>query len=517
MTFALVFTSSNIISVSARVVAPTSPPNGGGIIVPIQSFCTLHPNNPICIIQPFCTLYPNDPICIQSFCTLNPNDPVCVAQPSFCTLHPNDPSCFTQPFCTLHPTDQTCIIQPFCVLNPNASSCIVQPFCTLHPNDPVCLQSFCILHPNDPACSTQSFCTLHPNDLSCIANQVFQTVSDSFSNVMNIIGGIITQISGIIQTPEGDLISKIIIIAGAIVGMVISLATALFASPLSSAEIFLIPLRLWDLVLIAFGIKKRSVPWGTVYNSVTKEPLDPAYVILQDLNGNEIATSITDIDGRYGFLAPDGQYRMIANKTNYSFPSKKMVGKERDELYQDLYFSEIFDVKDGEVITKNIPMDPIKFDWNEFAKRDQKLMKFFSRRELWIARIADLLFYFGFVTAIITILVSPIIFNIVILAIYLLLFILKRTILKPRAFGSVWQKESHDPLSFAIIRIFFVGGNREVAHKVTNKTGKYYCLLSNGNYYVKIEKKNPDESYSLVYTSEPIEVKKGYINKKFIV
>jgi hypothetical protein len=89
--------------------------------------------------------------------------------------------------------------------------------------------------------------------------------------------------------------------------------------------------------------------------------------------------------------------------------------------------------------------------------------------------------------------------------------------LKPRAFGNIKEIGTKNPLSFAIIRVFFAGGDHEVIYKVADKTGKYYCLVPNGKYYTKIEIKNPDESYSLVHTSEPIEVKNGYINKKFEV
>jgi hypothetical protein len=277
----------------------------------------------------------------------------------------------------------------------------------------------------------------------------------------------------------------------------------------------MIPFRLWSLLLVALGIKKKNRPWGTVYDSVTKQPLDPAYVVLQDLDGKEIATSITDLDGRYGFLVPPGKYRMIANKTNYEFPSKKLAGKGSDELYQELYFSDIIEIQEGDVIAKNIPMDPIKFDWNEFAKKDQHLMKFFSKRDLIIARISDILFIFGFIITLISVIAIPASYNIAILVMYVVLFILKKTILKPRAFGHIRHKETKNPLSFAILRVFFAEGDTEVIHKVTDKTGKYYCLIPNGKYYTKIEKKNEDESYTLVHTSEPIEVKDGYINNKF--
>lgn len=327
----------------------------------------------------------------------------------------------------------------------------------------------------------------------------------------------IDRIFDIARTPTGAIVSNTIMLAGAISTAPFAVATVLLANPLSFSELFLMLIRFWNLLLVAFGIKKKNVPWGTVYDSVTKQPLDPAYVVLQDLNGNEIATCITDLDGRYGFLAPEGMYRIIANKTNYEFPSKKLNGQSRDELYQELYFNDIINLKEGEVITKNIPMDPLKFDWNEFAKKDQKLMRFFSKRDVFIARISEILFTVGFLFTIMVVIMSPFFYNIAILAIYVVLFILKRTIFKPRAHGEIRNKETKNPLSFAILRVFFTENNNEVTHKVTSKTGKYYCLIPNGTYYAKIENKNPDESYTLVHTSGPIEVKKGYLNEKFEV
>ena len=449
-----------------------------------------------------------------SFCLINPTNPLCQTSPtpSFCTLNPTDPSCQTPTFCTLNPTDPSCITQPFCNLHPTDPSCVPPSFCSLNPTDPTCqTPTFCTLNPTDPSCQSPLvfFCPFHLTNIKDLTDQ------ENLKCLVPFIENVWGKVFAFLKTPTGDMISQIIIAVGALTGLLVSIATVLFANPLSLSELYLIPFRIWTLLLTALGIKKRNVPWGTVYDSVTKQPLDPAYVVLQDLDGKEVVTSITDIDGRYGFLVPAGKYRMVANKTNYEFPSKKLSGKTQDELYHDLYFNEIIDVLEDGVITKNIPMDPLKFDWNEFAKKDQKLMKFFSRRNLWIARISNILFTFGFLITIIAVLVSPVLYNAIILSIYLLLYILKRTILKPRAFGYIKQKEKKNPLSFAIIRFFFAGSDHEVINKVTDKTGRYYCLIPNGTYYTKIENKNPDESYSLIHTSEPIEVKNGYINKKF--
>ena len=320
--------------------------------------------------------------------------------------------------------------------------------------------------------------------------------------------------SGLVETPAGNITSKAITDIGVVSGAYIG-TTALFVNPLSFADLLLIPIRLFGLLLVALGIKKKNLPWGTVYDSVTKQPLDPAYVTLNDLNGKEVATSITDLDGRYGFLVPAGKYLLSAGKTNYTFPSKKLSGKVEDELYKDLYFGEIIELKEDGVINKNIPMDPVKFDWNEFAKKDKNLMRFFSKRDIVISRITSVLFFIGFAGTVAITVLSPVTYNFVVLGIYLVMSILKYTILKPRPFGRIKFKDTDVPLSFAIVRVFSKQNNQEVIHKVADKTGKYFCLVPNDLYYAKIENKNMDESYTPVHTSETIEVKKGYINKKF--
>jgi len=41
---------------------------------------------------------------------------------------------------------------------------------------------------------------------------------------------------------------------------------------LTFSEIFLNILRIWSLFLSAIGLRKKAKPWGTVYDSITKQP-----------------------------------------------------------------------------------------------------------------------------------------------------------------------------------------------------------------------------------------------------
>jgi hypothetical protein len=282
-------------------------------------------------------------------------------------------------------------------------------------------------------------------------------------------------------------------------------------------EIFLIPFRLFSLLMTAFGLKKRSLPWGVVYDSVTKQPLDPAYVVLKNLQGKNVSSAITDLDGRYGFLVEPGVYQMSVRKTNYNFPSQKLAGRTHDELHTDLYFGENIEIKKAEeVIIKNIPLDAIKFDWNEFAKKDKSLMKFYSKWDIFLRKIYDYFFVIGFIVAVIAYIFAPYPYNAVIIILYVILLLLRVLGLKPKSYGYIVDKTTGIPLSFAIIRVVMPDSDIVLASKSADKYGKYYCLVPPGKYCVKIEKKNEDGSYSLVYTSPIIDVsKKGIINEGF--
>lgn len=267
--------------------------------------------------------------------------------------------------------------------------------------------------------------------------------------------------------------------------------------------------------LIIFGLKKKTSPWGITYDSITKQPLDPAYVILKDMQGRVIDSAITDIDGRYGFLVKPGNYQIMVKKTNYVFPSKKLIGKTKDEIYSDLYFGELVEVKEkDETINKNIPLDPLKFDWNEFAKKDKTIMKFYSRWSLVLNRIFEFLFVAGFSMAILAFVFNPTAYNTTILIMYLILSLLRTLGLKSKTVGYIIDRINGAPLSFAVLKVISPSNNIEVSHKITDAHGRYYCLVPKGIYYVTIDKKNQDGSYALVYISSIVDAQKSGIIKE---
>lgn len=346
-------------------------------------------------------------------------------------------------------------------------------------------------------------------------NGLAQTIGNTLDQVSKKTHEVATNITKLATTAVGSITTKTVTtlgVAGSSVGAVLSFVGGSASFP----NLILIILRAWSSLLVWLGLRRRPQPWGTVYDSVTKQPLDPAYVVLEDLNGKEVSTAITDLDGRFGFLVQPGEYRMIANKTNYTSPSSKLRGRTGDELYTNLYFGENLIMHENDVITKNFPMDAEKFDWNEFAKRDQNLMIFFSKNTRLIARLSNILFFVGLIFAVVLFFSKPDFYNSAVMWLYIIFFVLRMIGLRPKPYGVLTDKTTGAPLSFAIIRVFAKDSERELFHRVADEFGHYYCLLSKGEYYITIERKNSDQTYALVHTSGIINAKNGLINADFI-
>ena len=354
------------------------------------------------------------------------------------------------------------------------------------------------------------------SDIAQLLQTALEQVEDSLVFVTESTRAFREEIRQVIESPAGSITTKIATVSGIAVNAGFA-ASTLFLSPLSASEVVLIPLRLWSLLLVTFGLKRKNRPWGTVYDSITKQPLDPAYVTLLDEFGNEVKSSITDLDGRYGFLLTPGKYHIRSGKTHYRFPSTTLAGKTSDALYRDLYFGGDIDVKgEGDAVFRNIPMDQEGFDWNEFQKGERKLTKFFSRHDIWVVRISSVFFTLGFILSGVALLASPTIYNILTILLYGVLIILRSCGFKPKALGLLEEKQNGNPLSFAVVRVLSPKGY-QIARTICDAHGRYYCLVPPGEYQLQVEKKIDSETYVTVYLSPVINVKNGIVNRRLVV
>lgn len=331
-----------------------------------------------------------------------------------------------------------------------------------------------------------------------------------------------------LATPEffeevGEKTAEAIPVAGVVAGLVATLVSIFFTQALSFSEILFLPLRMWSSVLLIFGVTKK--PWGTVYDSLTKQPIDPAYVSLIDVvTGEEVASSLTDINGRYGFAdVKKGRYKIVASKTHYKFPSTYLMAYHADDIYDDIYHGEEFDIlEDGALITKNIPLDAESVDWNEVAKRQQNLMSFNPVKESRWQKIAHFIFIVGFLGSILLMLAQPSQGNKLSLLFYIVCGIIMYVLRIPKVRASlsrshaiVLESEDENPVPFAKVEILNPMTGTVVAKRVTNHDGMFYALVEKGTYSVHISKPQGVGEYAKVFESAPTNVKKGFISSRF--
>ncbi len=186
------------------------------------------------------------------------------------------------------------------------------------------------------------------------------------------------------------------------------------------------------------SLKNTSQFWGVVYDSVSKQPLDPVIVKLIYADGREAETCVTDLNGGYGFLAHPGSFKIFARKANYTFPSTRITGSS-DGIYENLYHGEFFELTgDSEVVAPNIPMDPTQDDWNQQAK--SQIYKKYPFLKLLLKRLVATAFWFGFIFLGIAIWRSypdiPRYFWAIVIA-YISIILLSIIISGPRLFGKI--------------------------------------------------------------------------------
>ena len=322
-----------------------------------------------------------------------------------------------------------------------------------------------------------------------------------------------------VKSDTGKKITKVAEPIGVAAASAVVVTEAIAASAsvtvTSFADLYLMFVRFTGVL---FGmLRKKPRGWGTVYDSITKRPLDPAYIIVKNPAGKEVKDAITDLDGRYGFLLPEGNFALVASKTNYIFPSKKLAGAGTDELYSNLYYGESFENKEGEVIIKNIPMDPVGFDWNEFEKNKQNLFRIYSERGHAWGKVLNIFYFLGFALTIATAIFSPSTRNLIFLGIYVLLII----------YQAIWSgkkkafvvKNSVDglPISFAILKVFVAEIGHQVKSAVADQYGRFYFLVGPGTYYITVEAKQSDGSYLKVKQTEPMHLTGGVMKGDIIV
>lgn len=255
-------------------------------------------------------------------------------------------------------------------------------------------------------------------------------------------------------------------------------------------NVFLTGYRAWLDLLGVLGLRKRRAYWGTVYDSFSKQPLDPVVVELFDAEtGAKLDESITDLAGRYGFLVQPGTFIMKAKKNHYQFPSKDLVGST-DGIFDNLYHGESVTIQhESDVVSPNIPMDPLAFDWNQQDK--QRLIKLHPKFDYAMYLLSGLVFWTGFVWTIIVTFSNPSLINVILLALYGVAVVFQLLPVSLRLWGRLYNQNTFEvmpQMSLKLVHEQLQGV--VVAHRNSGPDGKFFIKVPQGTYIMKVLDQN---------------------------
>lgn len=348
---------------------------------------------------------------------------------------------------------------------------------------------------------------------------VIETVQEGLSSVISRIGNLsqnilnneqvietVENFKEISETPTSQSASVVTVLAPSIVA-VAATTPSLFAV-LPFVSLSQLP------GLIAGLVRKKRHPWGVVFDSFTKQPLDPVVFTLNDEAGKEVAQTISDLYGRYEFLVPAGTYFLKVAKTGYQFPSQKYSGIKSDEVYEDIYLGEKVAISEGGKIAFNIPMDPINVDFNEAAKAAKYNVRGVSKSTQLLIKASGILFKIGFIYSAIVAAFSLStlnIVNLVIFGLYSIVAALRFYRAKARSWGTIFDKFGA-PVSNAVVKLVNIKIPQfKISPVVTDASGRYIYLMDKGTYQVQVQLKDPIQNiYVPRYTSQPIQIEKEY-------
>ncbi len=220
--------------------------------------------------------------------------------------------------------------------------------------------------------------------------------------------------------------------------------------------------------------RKEAKPWGTLYDSLTKQPLSQGLVRLLDEAGKFIDMEITSKSGAFTFLPREGKYKLEASKAGYNFPSQTVSGK-RDGEYNNVYRGEGFEVsEDQPVVDQSIPIDP------HDIKKANAISRFF-RKHGPVFNIA--LLTTGLVISVISYLAAPAILNQAIAGFYIVTLALvlagtRRTVVR----WGIVKDTTGSPVEAVALSLVTADTGKLVKRRVTNERGRYQFTAPQGKY-----------------------------------
>ena len=290
------------------------------------------------------------------------------------------------------------------------------------------------------------------------------TLSRQISNTLSNIP-IVKSISNspIIRTINNNIptsiktVSQELTLAGLLASLI---STGLIANILS----LLLLLRSPQVILSILGLLRKNKPWGIVYDGDTHRAIPFAVLRLYLKNSKAmVSQTVTDAEGKYGFIADPGKYRLEVGHPDYRKTEIMLTVEQDSSIIQDISLS-----------------------------TDEKL-KTVDKYKVWMhginnffSKISPTITFIGLILSSIAVVLRPNAVNLTFFCLYLTLTALYaiKKLKAPKFWGTVYDAKSNLLVPNVLVKIFHKHDWQMANTHITDNRGRFPIQESPGEYAV---------------------------------
>ncbi|MFZ4500043.1 MAG: carboxypeptidase-like regulatory domain-containing protein [Minisyncoccia bacterium] len=300
----------------------------------------------------------------------------------------------------------------------------------------------------------------------------------------------------------------------AVVGLTIIVALALllfiFVPIAGVEELLLFPYLLWQNLLVVLGITPAVKPWGVVYDSVTHQPIALGHVTLVNAYGAVAATVITQSDGSFSAVVPDGAYtiRVDAQNTTLGLVSAAPL------LSESIYSGQPMLIRDNQPTQ---PFDVPVQGGAVTAPRITPIKEFLLYHEVVLTNVAFLIFGIGLLASVLYVIFFPSLLSLVVCATYVVIAVL-RGVGVFGSYASVFlEKTAELPVAGKLIAVFEKETNTLVTKALSSVFGRAYLTVPDGVFYAVVSDPGAPLGQGASSVTAPFSARAGLFRKRFSV
>lgn len=225
-----------------------------------------------------------------------------------------------------------------------------------------------------------------------------------------------------------------------------------------------------------FLFSRRRAGYGTVYESLSKRPIDLALIrVIDDATGRVVLTRVSDRMGRFVAFVPEGRYRFAVVKRGYVFPTALLAGETYDPDFGPITTGRVVEHNRRGPLEVNLPVD---------APEDAPSVRAAIRRHVR-RNVQRVLAYAGLVLAALAVVYAWNWQTWVLLGVHLLLFLVFRRLTERpwgRRWGIVSDESTRNPLQRSVVRLVDARFGRVVETQVVDRRGEYGFVVGRSKF-----------------------------------